>query len=68
MTLDNIKSSFEANRNNEEAVFMKKYMKNQFEFLGIKKPRRQELLPAILQDPFIHSTTAETIGPLIMQL
>jgi len=38
-----IEELFEANRNDENAYFMKKYMKNKFEFLGIKKPLRTEL-------------------------
>jgi 3-methyladenine DNA glycosylase AlkD len=35
---------FEANRNSENSVPMQKYMKNHFPFLGIKTPRRRELM------------------------
>ncbi|WP_028547499.1 DNA alkylation repair protein [Paenibacillus sp. UNC451MF] len=37
------------NRNAEEAVPMKQYMRNQFEFLGIRRPKREELLKAWLK-------------------
>ncbi|WP_282941022.1 DNA alkylation repair protein [Paenibacillus sp. RC67] len=38
-----------SNRNTEEAVPMKQYMRNQFEFLGIRRPKRDELLKAWLK-------------------
>jgi 3-methyladenine DNA glycosylase AlkD len=37
---------FEANANAENAVAMKKYMREQFEYLGIKTPQRKELVKA----------------------
>ncbi len=40
---------FEANRNNENSVPMEKYMKNHFPFLGIKTPRRRELMKEFYQ-------------------
>lgn len=49
---------FKANRNEENAAPMKKYMKDQFLFLGIKKPKRAELMKhffkesGILKEPF----------------
>jgi 3-methyladenine DNA glycosylase AlkD len=49
---------FEANRNEENAVPMQKYMKDQFPFLGIKTPERRQLLKqffnetGILKEPF----------------
>ena len=39
----NIITAFEANIDDEAAIGMKAYMKDQFEFLGIKKPVRGEL-------------------------
>ena len=38
-----IQSDFEAHLNDEQAIGMKAYMKDQFDFLGIKKPERTEL-------------------------
>ena len=40
---------FEANRNSENSVPMQKYMKNHFPFLGIKTPRRRELMREFYQ-------------------
>lgn len=40
---------FEANRNSENSVPMQKYMKNHFLFLGIKTPRRRELMREFYQ-------------------
>ena len=34
---------FKRNENPSDAFFMKKYMKNMYEFLGIKAPRRREI-------------------------
>lgn len=34
---------FRNNRNEENAIKMSKYLKNQFEFLGIKTPLRRKL-------------------------
>jgi 3-methyladenine DNA glycosylase AlkD len=51
---------FEEHRNAENAAPMKKYMKNLFPFLGIKKPQRSELerkffkISGILDKPFDH--------------
>lgn len=38
-----LKEAFEKNANTDEAVSMKKYMKNKFEFFGIKSPLRKEI-------------------------
>ncbi len=43
MITTNIKKTFEENRNGVNARSMKAYMKNKFEFLGIKSPERREL-------------------------
>lgn len=41
---------FEANRNEEQAIPMKKYMKDHFPFLGIKAPVRRELINRFLRE------------------
>ncbi len=46
--LNHIVECFESNRNDQNAEAMAKYMKNHFEFIGIKKPLRAEL-----QKPFM---------------
>ena len=38
-----LKEAFETNANAAEAIPMKKYMKNKFEFFGIKSPLRKEI-------------------------
>lgn len=43
MNLYDLITIFENNSNKEEALNMKKYMLNKFEFLGIRSPKRQEL-------------------------
>jgi len=40
---------FQENANKEEAVLMKKYMRDQFEFAGIKSPKRNELERQFIQ-------------------
>ena len=42
--IDHLVPLFEANRNEDQAGPMKKYMKDHFPFLGIKKPARSELM------------------------
>lgn len=41
--LDNIKTTFSQNSNSENAFYMKKYMKNKFDYYGIKSPLRKEI-------------------------
>jgi 3-methyladenine DNA glycosylase AlkD len=41
--IEKLTTLFEENRNDENAVSMKKYMKDHFPFLGIKSPLRKEL-------------------------
>jgi 3-methyladenine DNA glycosylase AlkD len=41
--------AFKSNANPEEAVFMKKYMRNQFEYFGIKSQKREELFKIFLK-------------------
>lgn len=47
--IDDLQKIFEANSNEENAQYMKKYMKNKFEFLGIKKPLRDEISKPFLK-------------------
>jgi 3-methyladenine DNA glycosylase AlkD len=44
---------FEKNRNEENAIPMQKYMRDQFLFLGIKTPERKEILKEFFQESFI---------------
>lgn len=41
---------FEANKNDQNAFWMKKYMRNQFEYYGIKTPLRKELAVAFISE------------------
>lgn len=41
---------FKENRNEENAVYMKKYMKDKFDFLGIKSSKRKELQKEFFKD------------------
>lgn len=41
---------FKENRNEENSVYMKKYMKDKFEFLGIKSSKRKELQKEFFKD------------------
>ncbi len=43
-----ITALFESHRNTDNAAAMTAYLKNQFSFLGIKKPERQQLCKAVL--------------------
>jgi 3-methyladenine DNA glycosylase AlkD len=40
----------EANANPTDAAFMKKYMRNQFDYFGIKAPRRKELFRMFIKE------------------
>lgn len=41
---------FKANKDSENAIYMKKYMKDNFEFIGIKSPKRKELQKAYIKE------------------
>jgi 3-methyladenine DNA glycosylase AlkD len=41
---------FYQNQNKENALYMQKYMKNKFPFLGIKTPKRKELMKVFYQE------------------
>jgi 3-methyladenine DNA glycosylase AlkD len=45
-----LRSLLEANANPTDAAFMKKYMRNQFDFFGIKAPRRKELFRIFIKE------------------
>lgn len=47
--VDDLVELLEANRNEENAIPMQQYMRNQFPFLGIKTPERKELLKQFFQ-------------------
>lgn len=47
--IKNISNVFLANKNSTDAFYMKKYMRNQFEFVGIKSPIRKELSKPFLK-------------------
>lgn len=68
MELEQIKSLFELQRNFAEAQMMKKYMRDQFEFLGIKSPLRGKLKAKLLKDKDLSSRSAEALLPLIREL
>lgn len=53
---DNVKllqSLFERNSNMENSYHMEKYMRNQFKFLGIKTPKRKELMRSFFRETAI---------------
>ena len=50
MRIDYLIHLFETNRNNENAIPMQNYMKNHFPFLGIKTPKRRELMKEFFQE------------------
>jgi len=47
--LNPLSKAFEKHRNEEIAYFMKKYMKGQYEYFGIKSPERREIMRNFLQ-------------------
>lgn len=50
MTVHLLVHLFEANRNKENAIPMQKYMKDHFPFLGIKTPKRRDLIREFFQE------------------
>jgi len=46
---ESLESEFQRNANQENAFFMKKYMKDKFDYYGIKTPKRRELLNGFLK-------------------
>jgi 3-methyladenine DNA glycosylase AlkD len=68
MDIFSIKLLFESHRNTSEAQKMKKYMRDQFEYLGIKSPLRAELKVELLLDKELKNRTAEELVSLIYKL
>ncbi|MFV0289098.1 MAG: DNA alkylation repair protein [Mycoplasmatales bacterium] len=61
MTIQELEKIFEANKNLAQAQKMKKYLRNQFEFLGIAKPRR-----ALLEKDFIKSHKNDELKAIML--
>jgi 3-methyladenine DNA glycosylase AlkD len=64
--LNDLIKIFRENADKENAIPMKKYMKNKFEFFGIKKPRREELTKEFLRSNGMPDT--ESIQGIIKEL
>lgn len=47
---DEIKAIFEANKDDENAIKMSKYMRNQFAFYGLPTPKRRQLYRDFLKN------------------
>jgi len=60
MKIDLLVHLFEAYRNKENAIPMQKYMKDHFPFLGIKTPRRRELMKEFFQKSGILKESFQT--------
>ncbi len=54
-----IKTTFQNNSNSDDAFHMKKYMKNKFEFYGIKSPLRKEI-----SKPFLKKETLPDVNEI----
>ena len=51
--LEQLKIALEAKSNKENAYWMTKYMRNQFQFLGVKKPEQMEVFKQLFKSyPF----------------
>ncbi len=68
MEISEIKSVFEPHANPSEALKMKKYMRGQFEYLGIKSPLRAELKAQLLTNIELKNLSSENLIPLIYEL
>jgi len=68
MKIGEIIAVFEAHANPSEALKMKKYMRDQFEYLGIKSPVRAQLKAQILLDNELKNLSSENLIPLIYEL
>jgi 3-methyladenine DNA glycosylase AlkD len=67
--IENISALFQANANEENAIAMSAYMKNNFEFFGIKTPKRRTLCKQHLTEYALHSLEeAEAITKQLWQL
>ena len=68
MDINYIKTVFEARRNPSEAQKMKQYMRDKFEYLGIKSPVRAQLKAELLLDKQLNSLNPEELLPLLYEL
>jgi 3-methyladenine DNA glycosylase AlkD len=68
MDLNQIKILFESHSNQAEAQKMKKYMRDQFDYLGIKSPLRGELKIKLLSDKEFKTCKLEELIPLVYDL
>ncbi|MDQ0340674.1 3-methyladenine DNA glycosylase AlkD [Caldalkalibacillus uzonensis] len=59
--LQELETFFRLHQNEENARPMKQYMRNQFDFLGIKTPQRRELLRQFLKDHPLAEHQLETV-------
>lgn len=60
--VESIKTIFTQNSNSDNALYMKKYMKNKFEYYGIKSPLRREICkPFLKKDNIPKLTEIESI-------
>ncbi|MGN6616324.1 MAG: DNA alkylation repair protein [Ilyomonas sp.] len=67
--IETISASFQANANEENAIAMSAYMKNNFEFFGIKTPERRTLCKQHLTEHALHSLgEVEAITKLLWQV
>ena len=53
-----VRNVYETHRNSANAIHMEKYMKNKFEYLGIKRPQRNELNKSFFSKDFRPSKEA----------
>jgi 3-methyladenine DNA glycosylase AlkD len=58
-------SGFESGKNPENAFWMKKYMKGQFEFYGVKTPERRAMMKSFMKEYGLPS--ANELKPVIME-
>ena len=59
---------FEANKNDQNAFWMKKYMRNQFEYYGIKTPLRKELAVAFISEAGLPKPSATSSASVMRSL
>ncbi len=64
--LQSLKAHYQSHRNSDNAVPMKKYMRNQFEFLGIKSPTARALFKQFVAANGLPDV--EDLAPLVREL
>ena len=60
-----LQAGFESGKNTENAFWMKKYMKDQFEFYGVKTPERRAMLKSFMKEYGL--PPANELKPVIME-